>query len=448
MEVIIIGLGVMGSNLAKNFASKGIKTNVFNRSYQKTQELIAQNISNITGFESLEDCINSVSNKRIVFLLVKSGNPTDEMIKTLKPLLKKGDILVDLGNSFYKDTDRRQKELEELGIDFIGCGISGGSKGALEGASFMPSGKKESVDELISVLNKVSASDFNNRPCVTYVGLGSSGHFVKMVHNGIEYALMQIISELYGFLLSSGYSRPEIIEIFRDINIGYNNSYLIAITIKILETIDPTTNKYLIDLITPTIGAKGTGRWSVEAALEYGVNIPTIGASVFARLMTQDTALDIRQYVSEEFINNASSGIEKPVDLAVVFEHCQLVSFLQGIDLIKKANEINNWGIDIQEILRIWQGGCIIRTMELARLYDRLNGEIDLYTDLWSVKKLIRESGIAMPACNSVVDYSLKLSTNTKEASLVQALRDFFGSHGYFRSDIAGEQSGGWNELA
>jgi len=445
MEVIVIGLGVMGSKFAKNFASKGIKTNVFNRSYDKTQDLLKENLPNIIGFENIEDCLNSVVDKRIVFLLIKSGEATDQMIETLKPLLRKGDILVDLGNSFYKDTDKRANDLDKIGIEFIGCGISGGSKGALEGASFMPSGKQEPVEEVIAILKKVAATDFGNHPCVTNVGTGSSGHFVKMVHNGIEYALMQVISELYGFLISSGYSRPEIIEIFRDVNIGYNNSYLLAITIDILETIDPSTNRYLVDLIVPTIGAKGTGKWSVEAALEYGVSIPTISSSVFARLMSEKSSLDVQEYVSEELTNNVSSGIERPVDISVVFEHCQLVCFLQGVSLIVKASEVNNWGVNIQEILRIWQGGCIIRTMELERLYERLSNEIDLYTDLWSVKKLIRESGIAMPACNSVVDYSLKLSTNTKEAALVQAQRDYFGSHGYYRKDLEGEQTGGWN---
>jgi 6-phosphogluconate dehydrogenase len=439
-KIAIIGLGTMGQNFAKNFASKNIKTAVYNRSFAKTKEL--GEYLNIQGFEHLPDLVKSLELPRKIFLLVKAGDPTDEIISQLQPLLDSGDILVDCGNSNWKDTAKRQASLRD--IHFIGCGISGGSEGALLGPSLMPSGNK--VDLILPILEKVSAKDFAGGNCVTNIGLGASGHFVKMVHNGIEYAMMQGLAEVYDILKQTQLTRLQIQSVFDYINTGENQSFLGDITSIILKTMD--SEGFLLDKIDSKAGAKGTGRWTVEAGLELGVPVPSIYAAVNARVMTELNAQ------MDSFIEKTNNK-PKQVDINLIQDYLwqlvngiYFVAYTQGLELIHQANLEYNWEIDIQEIIRIWQGGCIIRSQMLKTLTKLSKQNVYPKEQFdFALEAIITVKNLGfvapMPVINATADYILSIKSTKLPQNLTQAQRDFFGAHTYQK--MGQTFTGGWN---
>jgi 6-phosphogluconate dehydrogenase len=455
-NLAIIGLATMGKNFAKNFASRGTRTAVFNRTYNKTQELESENNANIFGFENLEGCIKSLELPRKIFLLVKAGSGTDETIEQILPLLDKDDILVDCGNSNWKDTIRRQEYLTAKGIKFIGCGISGGSDGALLGPSLMPGGEKTAVDALLPFLKPVAARDFDGGDCVTNVGTACAGHFVKMVHNGIEYSIMQGIAEVYDILRKLGYDQPDILNVFEKLNTGDNKSFLLDITVDILKAKDNLEAGWLLEKIDFRAGAKGTGKWTVEAAMDLGVSVPNIYAGLNARVMTE-TNFKVKDYfVKENEVINSAPKLD--IDsltktLHGVMAGVYFVSYEQGIELIYAANNEYKWDIEIVEVLRIWQGGCIIRSQMLKAIMGLYSMQEfpKTYHDQ-SIKAIVElqnilaanSLNISTPVINATRDFVLAIESSSLPQNIVQAQRDFFGAHTYKRTDREGVFTGGW----
>ena len=447
-KIAIIGLGTMGENFAKNFASKNIETAIYNRSFDKTRAITNQNIPYLQGFEKLENLVNSIELPRKILLLVKAGEPTDAIIKELEPLLSKGDILVDCGNSNWKDTIRRQESLKDISL--VGCGISGGSKGALLGPSLMPSGDKSAVDLLLPLFSLVSAKDFGGGNCVANVGLSASGHFVKMVHNGIEYAMMQGLAEVYDILNHTQLTHLQIISVFEHINTGENKSFLGDITTQILETKD--SDGYLLDKIDSKAGAKGTGKWTVEAGLDLGVPIPSIYAAVNARVMTELNAQ------MQPFVQKIPTK-PKQVDISLIQEYLwqlvngiYFVAYTQGMELIHQANLEYNWNIDLLEIIRIWQGGCIIRSQmlqTLAELYKKNTYPQEQFDFTLEAIDTVKQLGfvVPMPVINATADYILSIKSTKLPQNLTQAQRDLFGAHTYQKDGQNQTFTGGWNSL-
>jgi 6-phosphogluconate dehydrogenase len=451
-QIGLIGLAVMGSNFARNFASRGIKIAVYNRTFAKTQEFLAHNYENIIGFETLAEFVSNLERPRKIILLVKSGQPVDDFVDMLKPHLEEGDIILDCGNSNWQDTKRRQFELTADGLDFIGCGISGGEEGALHGPSIMPGGKKEAVDHLLPLFDQVAARDFSGQSCVTNVGLSGSGHFVKMVHNGIEYAIMQAIAEIFDVLKKSGQTNTQIQQKFLDLNHDVNKSFLLDITTHILGAKDKEDGD-LLDKIDFGAGAKGTGKWTVEAGMDLGIAVPNIYAGLNARVMSAKThnfLISNHEYSLTEYGGNLD--IET---LKAVLEAAYLTSYLQGLDLIIEANKTYDWQIDIAEVCRIWQGGCIIRSGWLnilpellkdnTKLTDLLVQYRDKLAKLLPKIKIANAEQVPMPVINSTQDYLNSILSSSLPQNLTQAQRDYFGAHTYKRVDKPGVFTGGWN---
>ncbi len=466
-QIGLIGLAVMGANLARNFASKDTKIAVYNRTYSRTQEVIEvwqedkqihpEYTGEIVGFEDLEAMVQSLERPRKLVLLVKSGQPVDDMITQLLPLLEKDDIIVDLGNSNWKDTQKRNEFLTQKGLNFVGSGVSGGEEGALKGPSMMPGGNKYAVDQILPLFEKIAADDFEGGKCVTNIGGGASGHFVKMVHNGIEYAIMQGIAEIYGLLKNEGYTNLEIQKVIDKANSGFESkeseedsysglgSYLMEITSKILATKDG--EGYLLDQIVGAAKAKGTGGWTVEAALEFGVYTPSIAAAVFARIGSAKN----QEY---NFTGKIESQESKYPDRETLEDVCiagleiiHLVSYYQGLDLITKANDEMNWEINLKEVIRIWQGGCIIRSNILIDLYEDWKDTID-FEELIPVTEFLRSfPDVTTPVTSSIADYMKNLVIEQLPTNMIQAQRDFFGAHTYKRIDKEGDFTGGWETI-
>jgi len=488
-KIAVIGLSVMGKNLAKNLASRQIQTAVYNRSFEKTQELLDEKNDYLTGFSNLSGLVESLEKPRKIILMVKSGNPVDAVINQLYPLLEEGDIIIDGGNSNWKDTERRQKELMQGSyvlledimsldendaqnnlhkkINFVGCGISGGQEGALIGPSIMPGGDKKSVEQVLPLLEQISAKDFKNKPCVINVGLGGSGHFVKMVHNGIEYAIMQFIAELYDIFRNHNLSNLQIKEIFSQINSGNRKGFLLEITEQILSAKDPfNSEKYLLDFVKDKAEAKGTGAWTVENAMQYGVATPSIAAAVFARTLSaknQSYNIDLEKNVSQNEGKNEDKNqevdsknelmayqnfVNKIEEINQFVSDAFLLIYLQGLDLIFQANKENFWEINLNEVCRIWQGGCIIRSQMLTELSEYFNGNKKLNQDLLKTKDIwksfIEEITLPTPVISSTWNYYLGIINQNSPMNLIQAQRDFFGAHTYERTDKDGVFSGDW----
>jgi 6-phosphogluconate dehydrogenase len=446
-DIGVIGLAVMGANLARNLANKGLSVSVFNRTYAKTQELIDNYGQNLVGYEKIEDFIDSLQTPRRIIIMVKSGQPVDDLIAELMPVLGNGDIILDGGNSNWLDTLRRQEYLDFMGSKgrLVGMGISGGEEGALHGPSFMPGGNEVDVKNVLPVLEQAAALDFSGKPCVTNIGTGPSGHFVKMVHNGIEYALMQGIAEIYDILNYNSFSQEDLIKEFGGLNQGALQSYLLDITIQILGRKTESGDAYLVDKISDVAMAKGTGKWTVEAVLEFGVFAPTISAAVLARIgsarshsfKTKTLELSKKQVnpepeILKEYLHKALMGL-------------YLSSYLQGIDLITQANSENNWNIQIAEVLRVWQGGCIIRSKLLNTLYHDLQHEYDFSEQIAGLDYLTSFSiNRPIAVLRSSLDYFLTLTSARLPTNLIQAQRDYFGAHTYKRIDQQGDFTGGW----
>ena len=457
-QIGVIGLAVMGKNLALNIESRGYSVAVYNRSREKTDEFLQEaEGKNIVGTYSIEEFVNALEKPRKILLMVKAGAATDATIEQLKPYLEKGDIVIDGGNTYFKDTQRRNKELAELGIHFIGTGVSGGEEGALKGPSIMPGGQKE-AHELVRPIFEAIAAKVDGEPCTTYIGPDGAGHYVKMVHNGIEYGDMQLIAEAY-FLLKHvlGLNAQELHEVFAEWNKGELDSYLIEITADIFTKIDEETGKPLVDVILDKAGQKGTGKWTSQNALDLGVPLPIITESVFARFIS--TMKEERVKASKLLAGPAVKPYEgdrshfiEAVRRALYMS--KICSYAQGFAQMKAASEEYNWNLQYGNIAMIFRGGCIIRAQFLQKIkeaYDRDPALPNLLLDPYfkdivenyqqSLREIVATAamrGIPVPAFASALAYYDSYRMETLPANLIQAQRDYFGAHTYERIDKEG----------
>jgi len=452
-KIGIIGLAVMGANLARNFASRGNLTAVFNRTYQRTKDLLeAHPGENLVGVENLAEFVEVLEKPRKIILMVQAGNAVDEVIGQLMPLLEAGDYIIDGGNSFFEDTERRGREALANGVKFLGMGISGGEEGALLGPSLMPGLGQSDWKYFESLLESIAAKDFAGMPCVTAVGQGGAGHYVKMVHNGIEYAMMQLIAEIYDFnRKAKGLSALEIAKIFASANSGKSASFLADIAAKVLAHQDSVTEKPLIDLILDKAAQKGTGGWTSIESIKLGAGAEMIGEAVSARSIS--SFLDLREKLAGKMTSDyQQSTLEINWDNVLYIG--MLMAYAQGLFLIKLAAETYNWKIDLAEVCRIWQGGCIIRSKLLINLREAylMNTEVRHPLESEDILNIAKEnlidwrnfvlesarSGVAIPACASAYNYFLSVTSKNSPANLIQGLRDFFGAHTFERTDRAG----------
>jgi 6-phosphogluconate dehydrogenase len=466
-QVGIVGLAVMGANLARNFARHGHTVALFNRTTARTDDLMAAHggEGNFVPTTSLADFAAALERPRRAVVMVKAGDPTDAMIDALVPHLEPGDIVVDGGNAHFEDTRRREARLRELGLHFVGTGISGGEEGALNGPSIMPGGSRESYAALGPLLESIAAT-VDGEPCCTYIGPDGAGHFVKMVHNGIEYADMQFISEAYDVLRAAGLDTKEIADAFRTWNTGDLESFLVEITAQVLDTADPVTGSPLVDVIADAAEQKGTGRWTVQTALELGVPVNTIAEAVFARSASGDVS--VRAAARQTLPDTVGDGVpaawpdrERLVeDVRAALWSAKVVAYAQGLEQIRAASETYGWDVDVAEVARIWRGGCIIR----ARLLERIRAEYaaqHLATLLaapgvaaelgrsqagWrSVVALAVTAGVPVPGFSAALAYYDTVRAARLPAALVQGLRDLFGAHTYHRTDAEGSYHIDWS---
>ncbi|MGE5614067.1 MAG: decarboxylating NADP(+)-dependent phosphogluconate dehydrogenase [Bacillota bacterium] len=454
-DIGIIGLAVMGKNLALNIESKGFSVSVYNRTAEKTREMLAESAGKrIYGAFSLEEFVNSLEKPRKIIIVVKAGKPVDDMIENLKPYISKGDIIIDAGNSYFEDTMRRSRQLEAEGYRFIGTGVSGGEEGALLGPAIMPGGEKEVYEAVEPIFTAISAK-VNGDPCCTYIGTDGAGHYVKMVHNGIEYGDMQLICEAYSLLKNIlGMDTGELHEVFAEWNKGELNSYLIEITSEIFAKTDPETGKPMVDVILDKAGQKGTGKWTSKSALDLGVAIPVITEAVFARCLS--AIKDERARAAKILKGPDSARFEGDRDDFVesvrrALYASKICSYAQGFALLKSAAAEYGWNLDYGRIAMIFRGGCIIRAQFLHKIkeaFDRDPGLANLlldpyfkdiierYQESWRhvVSAAIRH-GIPAPAFSAALAYYDGYRSEVLPANLLQAQRDYFGAHLYERVD-------------
>jgi 6-phosphogluconate dehydrogenase len=449
-------MAVMGSNLARNLARHGYRTAIFNRTAAKAREVAAQfpEAGFIVG-ETLAEFVATLTHPRRVILMVQAGAATDAMIDALVPLLDEGDIIVDGGNSFFQDTRRREAALREAGLHFVGAGISGGEVGALEGPAIMPGGSAHSYRYVGPVLEAISAQ-YEGEPCCAYIGTDGAGHFVKMVHNGIEYADMQFIGEAYELLRAAGLTAAEAAEVFETWQTGDLDSYLIDITAEVLREVDGTTGLPLVDVIVDEAGMKGTGTWTVQEALRLGVPAAVIAEAVFARAASSSPEL---RAAAQQALTGPGRRIV-PADRAGFVDQIRqalwaskVVAYAQGLHEIKVAATEYGWDIDVAAVARLWRAGCIIR----AKLLDRIAGEYaagqlvtlleaptiaaELATCQTAWRAVVAravEAGVPVPGFASALAYYDQLRAPRVNAALTQGLRDFFGAHTYRRIDAPG----------
>ncbi|PZO60848.1 MAG: phosphogluconate dehydrogenase (NADP(+)-dependent, decarboxylating) [Phormidesmis priestleyi] len=463
----VIGLAVMGENIALNIERNGFPIAVYNRSREKTDAFIKKRAQgkNVVATYSLEEFVNALERPRRILIMVQAGKPVDAVIGQLKPLLDPDDMIIDGGNSLYDDTERRVKDLEAAGFNFIGMGVSGGEEGALNGPSLMPGGSKAAYDAIEPIVTKIAAQ-VDDGPCVTYIGKGGSGHFVKMVHNGIEYGDMQLIAEAYDLLKNVlGMTQEDLHETFAAWNKTEElDSFLIEITADIFTKTDDETGKPLVELIVDKAGQKGTGRWTVMSALEVGVSIPTITAAVNARIMSaikEEREIAAKQLTgpTASFDGDKKEFVNKIRDALYCSKIC---SYAQGMDLLSKASALNGYELDLGEMARIWKGGCIIRAAFLNKIkaaYDQnpklpnllLAPEfkqtiLDRQSAWREVIATAAKVGIPVPAFSASLDYFDSYRRIRLPQNLTQAQRDYFGAHTYERTDKEGFFHTEWME--
>jgi 6-phosphogluconate dehydrogenase len=461
----VVGLAVMGSNLARNLASReGNRVAIYNRSVEKTNQLTADHPeANFIASESIDDFVASLSKPRTAIIMVQAGAGTDAVISQLTERFEKGDIIVDGGNALYTDTMRREKEVSEKGIHFVGAGISGGEEGALKGPSIMPGGTKEAYATLGPILETIAAVA-EGEPCVTHIGSDGAGHFVKMIHNGIEYADMQLIAEAYDLLRQSGgFSPEEIAEIFTEWNKGELESYLIEITAEVLKQKDAKTGKPLVDVILDAAGSKGTGVWTVQTALDLGTPVSGIAEAVFARSLSAQAAQ--REGKPELPAANQVWAVEdKPAFVEAVrraLYASKIIAYAQGFDAIRAGAKEFGWQINLGEVAKIWRGGCIIRAQFLNRITDAYRKNENLLSLLFDdyfiaaiagtvaswreIVAMAALTGVPSPAFASSLSYYDGLRAERLPAALVQGQRDFFGAHTYKRVDAEGSYHTLWS---
>ena len=458
----VIGLAVMGENLALNVERNGFPIAVYNRTRAKTDNFMATRAQgkNVTATYSIEEFCAALETPRKILIMVQAGKPVDIVIQELKPFLSKGDVIIDGGNSLYTDTDRRTAELEDSGLTFIGMGVSGGEEGALNGPSMMPGGTEAAYDNLEPILTKIAAQ-VDDGPCVTYIGKGGAGHYVKMVHNGIEYGDMQLIAEAYDLLKNvAGLDHKQLHEVFTEWNqTDELNSFLIEITADIFRYIDPETSKPLVELIVDAAAQKGTGRWTVQSALELGVSIPTIIAAVNARIMSsikteRTAAAAVLTGPEGKFTGDTQTFVNQVRDALYCSKIC---SYAQGMALLSAASDAYQYELNLSEISRIWKGGCIIRAGFLNKIKDAFKAEpklanlllapefrqtiLDRQTAWREVISQAAKLGIPVPAFSASLDYFDSYRRANLPQNLTQAQRDYFGAHTYKRVDKPDSES-------
>ena len=457
-DIGVTGMGVMGSNLARNLARNGHKVAIHNRTAARTDSVMAAHgeEAKFIATESMDDFVSSLSSPRVAIIMVKAGAATDAVIDELASLMEEGDIIVDGGNALYTDTIRREAALREKGLHFVGSGVSGGEEGALNGPSIMPGGPAESYASVGPLLESISAH-VDGVPCCTHIGPDGSGHFVKMVHNGIEYADMQLISEAYALLRDgTGMAPAEIAEVFADWNTGELESYLIEITAEVLRQVDARTNKPLVDIVVDAAGQKGTGAWTVQTALDLGVPVTGIGEATFARGLSSSPA---QRAAAQGFEGQAEPWAVEDRDAFIedvrqALYASKIVAYSQGFDLIQSAGAEYGWDIKLGDMARIWRAGCIIRARflgEVTRVYDANPDLPLLFADKYFYDKVIEAlpswrrivslsalHGVPAPVFSSSLSYYDGVRSERLPAALIQGQRDYFGAHTYKRVDAEG----------
>lgn len=463
-DIGLIGLRVMGSNLALNMDDHGYSVSVYNRTYAIGEQVIKDNPnSKLTLYKELKDFVNSLTKPRKIILMVQAGKPVDYVIEDLKPLLDQEDIIIDGGNSNFNDTIKRTKALKEVGLNFLGVGISGGEEGARFGPAIMPGGKLESYKQVEAIFESIAAKADDGLPCVAYIGSDGAGHYVKMVHNGIEYADMQLIAESYSLLKHlGGLTNIELSEVFGNWNKGELDSYLIEITETIFKTKDPKTNQDLIDMILDRAAQKGTGKWTTEEALNTGTDASLLTSAVYARFMSANKAERINAskvltYDAPKINLDKKALIEK---VRRALYASKIIAYAQGFDLMKNAAKEHNWQLNFESIAKIFRAGCIIRAKFLNRISDAYNKDsnlvnlmldqefkkvlMDYQSDLREVIALAVTQGISIPAFSAAISYFDAYRTENSNANLIQAQRDLFGAHTFERIDEDGSFHHEW----
>ncbi|WP_434599383.1 NADP-dependent phosphogluconate dehydrogenase [Streptomyces sp. A5-4] len=459
-QIGVTGLAVMGRNLARNFARNGLTVALHNRTAAKTHDLVKEfgEEGIFVPADSAADFVASLERPRRLVVMVKAGEPTDAVIQEFAELLEPGDVIIDGGNAHFEDTRRREKELRERGIHFVGTGVSGGEEGALHGPSIMPGGSAESYKSLGPLLEKIAAKAKDGTPCVAHIGPDGAGHFVKMVHNGIEYADMQLIAEAYDLLRTvAGYSPEKIAETFRSWNTGRLDSYLIEITAEVLAHQDAATGKPFVDIVADEAEQKGTGRWTVQIALDLGVPVSGIAEAVFARSLSGHTDLrkasrDLPGPTSVPLGEAEAAAFADRVEQALYAS--KIVSYTQGFHQVRAGSEKYDWNIDLGAVAALWRAGCIIRAAFLDRIraaYDAqpelpsllsdkgFTDEIGAAQDDWrAVVAAAAQQGVPTPGFSAALAYYDALRAERLPAALTQGQRDFFGAHTYRRTDREG----------
>ena len=456
-QIGVVGMAVMGRNLALNIESRGYTVSIFNRSREKTDEVIAENPGKkLAPYYSVEEFVESLEKPRRILLMVQAGEATDKTIASLTPHLDKGDILIDGGNTFYKDTIRRNKELSDQGFNFIGTGVSGGEEGALKGPSIMPGGQKEAYELVAPILDKIAARA-EGEACVAYIGPNGAGHYVKMVHNGIEYGDMQLIAEAYSLLKGAlDLSNEQLAETFSEWNTGELNSYLIDITKDIFTKKDEAGN-YLVDVILDEAANKGTGKWTSQSSLDLGEPLSLITESVFARylssLKTQRVAASkVLSGPTAKTVEGDKAEFVEKVRRALYLG--KIVSYAQGFSQLRAASEQYEWDLHYGEIAKIFRAGCIIRAQFLQKITDAYAENADIANLLLApyfkniadeYQQALRDvvayavqNGIPTPTFSAAIAYYDSYRSAVLPANLIQAQRDYFGAHTYKRIDKDG----------
>ncbi|EPC92087.1 NADP-dependent phosphogluconate dehydrogenase [Lacticaseibacillus paracasei] len=464
-QIGVVGMAVMGKNLALNIESRGNTVAIFNRTGSKTKAVVEEHPDKkLVPSYKIEDFVASLEKPRRIIMMVKAGAGTDAVIKELLPLLDKGDVLIDGGNTFFEDTMRRSAELDKSGINFIGMGVSGGELGALHGPSLMPGGQKEAYDLVAPILEAISAKAEDGAPCVTYIGPNGAGHYVKMVHNGIEYGDMELIAESYNLMRNLlGLDVKEMADIFSEWNKGELDSYLIDITADILTRKDDLgSDKPIVDMILDRAGNKGTGKWSSQSALELGVPQSVITESVYARYISAMKQERVEaSKVLQKPVANVSVDKKEAIEMirkALYFS--KLMSYAQGFEQLRFASEKYDWKLQYGDLAKIWRAGCIIRARFLQNITDAYNKKPDLQNLLRddyflniaknyqeSVRDLVGvavKAGVPVPGFSAAISYYDSYRSAVLPANLTQAQRDYFGAHTYERTDRDGIYHYSW----
>jgi 6-phosphogluconate dehydrogenase len=457
-DIGLIGLAVMGQNLVLNMERNGFRVAVYNRTAKRTEEFMAGPASgkNIEPYEVIPAFVAALKKPRKIMMMVKAGEAVDQMIEEVKPFLEKGDILIDGGNSYFKDTERRAQQLEAQGLGYIGVGISGGEAGALNGPSIMPSGDPQAYAQVEPIFIAIAAK-VDGEPCVTYLGPRGAGHYVKMVHNGIEYGDMQLITEAYDLLKRGlGLGTEKLSEVFAKWNQGVLSSYLIEITAQIFKVLDPQTGNPLVEMILDEAEQKGTGKWTSQDAFDIGVPIPTINAAVESRLLS---ALRSDRLVAASLLGGPKGGLDHDLDwmieaIGTALYASKICSYAQGMAMLRAASQTYDYTLNLSEIARIWRGGCIIRARFLNDVRQVYQGQPDLANlmlapffrqalsksqDAW--REVIRSAvslGVPLPAMSASLAYYDAYRSQRLPANLTQAQRDYFGAHTFQRIDQPG----------